>query len=155
MPSFFEQPILNSPYEYPSRHWELDHNRQPTNQLIESRREASFITPVPEPKKRRRGQRQLQLDAEAAAISSAEQEYQRAYVINGVRRQVDDWRKLPLPAVVLAWRCPPWFRGAARCRIFGENSIVSPLGFRAGGTVQAHPGGACEFAPQTPCLDET
>ena len=95
MPSFFEQPILNSPYEYPARHWELDHNRQPTNELIESRREASFITPVPEPKKRRRGQRQLQLDAEAAAISSAEQEYQRAYVINGVRRQVDDWRKLP------------------------------------------------------------
>jgi hypothetical protein len=21
---FFEKPILNSPYEYPSRHWELD-----------------------------------------------------------------------------------------------------------------------------------
>ena len=24
MPSFFEQPILNSPYAYPGRHWELD-----------------------------------------------------------------------------------------------------------------------------------
>ncbi len=27
---FFEQPILNSPYEYPARHWELDDQGQPT-----------------------------------------------------------------------------------------------------------------------------
>ncbi len=32
-PGFFEQPILNSPYEYPSRHWELDASGQPTNNL--------------------------------------------------------------------------------------------------------------------------
>ena len=35
--AFFEQPILNSPYEYPNRHWELDSNGQPTNQLVEHR----------------------------------------------------------------------------------------------------------------------
>jgi hypothetical protein len=28
--SFFERPILNSPYAYPARHWELDDDRQPT-----------------------------------------------------------------------------------------------------------------------------
>jgi type III restriction enzyme len=28
---FFEQPILNSPYAYPDRHWELDDDDQPTN----------------------------------------------------------------------------------------------------------------------------
>lgn len=28
---FFEQPILNSPYEYPSRHWELDEEGSPTS----------------------------------------------------------------------------------------------------------------------------
>ena len=28
--SFFERPILNSPYAYPGRHWELDDDRQPT-----------------------------------------------------------------------------------------------------------------------------
>ena len=27
---FFEAPILNSPYEYPGQHWELDESRQPT-----------------------------------------------------------------------------------------------------------------------------
>ena len=48
---FFEKPILNSPYEYPSRHWELDDSGQPTEQIIEARRFAEFITPIPKPKK--------------------------------------------------------------------------------------------------------
>ena len=38
--SFFERPILNSPYAYPGRHWELDADGQPTGRLIETRREA-------------------------------------------------------------------------------------------------------------------
>ena len=62
---------------------------------MESRREASFITPVPKPRKRRRDQSQLALDAEAAAVDTAKQQYQLAHVINGVRRQVDAWRELP------------------------------------------------------------
>jgi type III restriction enzyme len=32
---FFDHPILNSPYEYPSRHWELDEGGQPTQKIIE------------------------------------------------------------------------------------------------------------------------
>ena len=40
--AFFENPILNSPYEYPGRHWELDENRQPTGEVKEYRREAEF-----------------------------------------------------------------------------------------------------------------
>ena len=35
---FFERPILNSPYEYPSRHWELDASGQPTDRILERRR---------------------------------------------------------------------------------------------------------------------
>ena len=50
---FFEKPILNSPYAYPSRHWELDADGQPTQQIIESRRRADFITPIPKPRRRR------------------------------------------------------------------------------------------------------
>jgi type III restriction enzyme len=34
MESFFERPILNSPYVYPDRHWELDDDGQPTNQIL-------------------------------------------------------------------------------------------------------------------------
>jgi hypothetical protein len=41
---FFDRPILNSPYAYPGRHWELDSEGQPTQQIIEMRRRAEFIT---------------------------------------------------------------------------------------------------------------
>ncbi len=40
---FFKKPILNSPYDYPARHWELDADGQPTQQIIETRRGAEFI----------------------------------------------------------------------------------------------------------------
>ena len=33
MDAFFLKPILNSPYEYPGRHWELDEHGQPTNRI--------------------------------------------------------------------------------------------------------------------------
>ena len=50
---FFDQPILNSPYERPAKHWELDEAGQPTQRILATRRRASFITPIPKPKKRR------------------------------------------------------------------------------------------------------
>ena len=49
---FFECPILNSPYEYPGQHWELDNDGQPTNRIIGTRRRSDLITPVPKPRKR-------------------------------------------------------------------------------------------------------
>ena len=51
---FFDDPILNSPYAFPSRHWELDEAGQPTQQIIETRRGAEFITPIPKPRQRGR-----------------------------------------------------------------------------------------------------
>ena len=73
---FFEHPVLNSPYEYPSRHWELDAQGQPTQRIIESRRRAEFITPIPKPKKRRAsaGQQQFIFD-EGKGLSTEKQQY--------------------------------------------------------------------------------
>ena len=60
--SFFDKPILNSPYEYPMQHWELDESGQPTDRIIETRRRAEYITPIPRPKKQRRSmQREMSL----------------------------------------------------------------------------------------------
>ena len=42
---FFEKPILNSPYEYPMRHWELDDQGQPTQKIIENRRTVKLVLP--------------------------------------------------------------------------------------------------------------
>lgn len=61
---FFEKPILNSPYKYPERHWELDDQGQPTQQIIENRRLAEYITPIPKPKKRKSKETQLNLIVE-------------------------------------------------------------------------------------------
>lgn len=97
---FFEKPILNSPYEYPSRHWELDEDGQPTQQIIETRRRAEFITPIPKPRKRKRGrgdQKEMAL-GDAAGISTEDQQYDLTSRINELRQKVDQWRKLPNPA---------------------------------------------------------
>ncbi|HEY4249970.1 MAG TPA: DEAD/DEAH box helicase family protein [Roseomonas sp.] len=95
---FFGQPILNSPYDPPQRHWELDAEGQPTSRLIESRRRSDLITPVPKPKKRRagRGQAQMVFDA-GAGLSTEEQEYNPTPIINEVRTFVEAWRNLPNP----------------------------------------------------------
>lgn len=93
---FFELPILNSPYEAPRRHWELDPNGQPTQRILETRRKASFITPIPKPKKRRgqANQANLSLD-EGKGLSSEKQQYDTTSAINEIRSYVDQWRDLP------------------------------------------------------------
>ena len=66
---FFEKPVLNSPYAFPSRHWELDAHGQPTQQIMETRRSAQFITPIPKPRKLKGHARQesLVLDEPSAS----------------------------------------------------------------------------------------
>ena len=96
---FFEKPILNTPYAFPARHWELDGDGQPTNQILETRRRSELISPVPKPKKRKKaknqGQAEIVFDA-GDGLSTVEQEYNRT-IVNEVRGAVDAWRALPNP----------------------------------------------------------
>ena len=100
---FFEKPILNSPYQYPKRHWELDSTGQPTQQLIETRRRAEFITPIPKAKKQKGAVKQDSLLFDDG-LSSQKQAYDHTAVINSVRKEVDKWRELKNPA---DWRVTP------------------------------------------------
>src|SRR6266478_5560337 len=76
MDSFFERPILNSPYAYPDRHWELDADGQPTNQILPKRRGSKLLTPVPKPQKRRRTANQPGFVFDSGhGLSTEEQEY--------------------------------------------------------------------------------
>ena len=93
---FFERPILNSPYEYPNQHWELDEQGQPTQRVIPARREAKYVAPIPRPKKQKPGQRALGLD-EGHGLSTDEQNYETTSIVNEIRFHVDQWRKLPSP----------------------------------------------------------
>ncbi len=102
---FFDHPILNSPYEYPGKHWELDSDGQPTQKTLNKRRQAEFITPIPKPKKRKGvGEQSALAFDEGLGLSSDEQQYDHTAVINAVRDEVDKWRKLPNPK---DWRVTP------------------------------------------------
>ncbi len=92
---FFDHPILNSPYDYPARHWELDAQGQPTQQIIERRRRAEFITPIPKPKKRKKAVQQDEMVFdEGKGLSTKEQQYDPTSIINEVRQNVATWRAL-------------------------------------------------------------
>ena len=102
--AFFEHPILNSPYAYPARHWEMDEQGQPTQRIVDRRRRAEFITPIPKPKKRKSAGLQASLIFdEGAGLSSEAQQYDHTATINAVRAEVDKWRALP----EIQWRVTP------------------------------------------------
>jgi len=87
---------------YSSRYWELDESGQPTHKIFEARRRAEFITPIPKPRKRKGGSEQQRfVFNEGKELSSREQQYDHTAVINGVRQQVDRWRRIPDPG---QWR---------------------------------------------------
>src|SRR5437763_458229 len=94
---FFDHPILNSPYGYPVKHWELDDTGQPTQKVIEARRGAKFITPIPKPKKRKAATQKGFVFDEGKGLSTAEQQYDPTSIINEVRGHVETWRALPNP----------------------------------------------------------
>jgi len=101
---FFDSPILNSPYERPARHWELDTSGQPTQTIANSRRQADFITPIPKPRKHKGASQQASLVFdEGRGLSTEKQQYDHTAVINAVREEVDKWRALP----PVQWRVTP------------------------------------------------
>lgn len=90
---FFDRPILNSPYDCPEQHWELDEQGQPTQRILSSRRRAEFISPIPKPKKKTKKQLLL-VEDEGFGLSSQAQLYTTS-VINEVRERVSEWRASP------------------------------------------------------------
>ena len=89
--AFFDSPILNSPYDEPRRHWELDPNGQPTTEILARRRPSALVSPIPRARKIR-GKTLVQPDL---LSDESGQEYNPTEVINGIRSAVDSWRGLP------------------------------------------------------------
>ena len=87
---------MNSPYSAPSSHWELDEIGQPTQEIIEKRRSAKFVTPIPKPKNRKSSKKQSEIVFdEGRGLSTEGQQYDPTSIINEVRQAVDNWRNLP------------------------------------------------------------
>ena len=94
--SFFEQPILNSPYFVPEKHWELDADGRPTDTVVGSRRRSDLISAMPKPKSVK-GVRQGEMELSAGGLEGQDVAYNVTEFVNEMRSQVDAWRQLPNP----------------------------------------------------------
>jgi type III restriction enzyme len=83
-------PIINSPYRVPARHFAFD-NDGITDLIVEDRRESSYFVPVPRPRKR--GAQQLEF-AELTADQIEKNQF-----VNAIRGRVKRWRELGRPDV--------------------------------------------------------
>lgn len=89
MSSFYERPILNSPYRVPEFHHPLDKNGQPIDgEPRRGRRPSRFIVPVPASRKK----------AAASQASLDLETYNENALINAIRGHLDTWRRLRNPA---------------------------------------------------------
>jgi type III restriction enzyme len=98
--SFFEQPVLNSPYEVPRLHHALDERGQPLDvPPVQGRRRSEIITPVPMPGMQTGRTRQGSLALSDRDDRPAdEQEYDPTPIVNEIRQHLASWRSLPNPA---------------------------------------------------------
>jgi type III restriction enzyme len=110
-----ENPVINSPFEEPRRHFVFDENGI-TDQIAEARRRSSYFIPIPPPKKRG-------AQATFAAEWNAERIQENAF-INNVRQRVSQWREEGSIGVTRAtrdlleyWRDPERERRLFFCQI--------------------------------------
>ncbi|MEP0815114.1 MAG: DEAD/DEAH box helicase family protein [bacterium] len=86
-----ENPILNSPYEEPKRHFKHE-NGQPTGEIVEERRISQYSVPVAKP--RASGRRaQLELDIFDSQVFKPNE------LINNIRHSVGVWRSRNYPNI--------------------------------------------------------
>jgi type III restriction enzyme len=80
-----ENPILNSPFDEPNRHFRFSEEGI-TDEIVEARRVSSYFIPIPRPKKK--NPKQLAFETEWTADRIEENKF-----INQVRERVALWRK--------------------------------------------------------------
>ena len=96
--NFFDNPVLNSPYEVPTRHWELVDN-VPTNKIVEERRKSAYVTPIARARRQAGAGATQDLfdfgDAQGAEVNAEDNQRYQFDRINEIREAVAKWRALP------------------------------------------------------------
>ncbi len=122
-----DNPILNSPFSSPDRHWALDEFGVPTGAIVEGRRPSEYVVPVPPPRHVSR-QGELELDAECGERRCND-------YVNELRAKVGTWRTLsegaqarsvtPMTAALLRhWRDPARERRLFFCQIEAVETMI-------------------------------
>jgi type III restriction enzyme len=121
--AFADSPIINSPFEKPQGHFELDGDGQPTGRKLTGRRESRYVVPVPAA--RRRGPQQGALALEDKVTTNV--------LVNEIRTHVDQWRELPpsqwgvtpeTQRLLLHWRDPDRERKLFFCQREAVETLI-------------------------------
>ena len=88
--AFVNNPILNSPFREPDRHFRLSDDGTPTEIIEPTRRTSSYVVPVPGA--RRGGPRQAELDLEGDDEPAGRNTPNA--LVNEIRGHIKEWRKL-------------------------------------------------------------
>src|SRR5260370_14452974 len=80
-----ENPILNSPFEEPARHFRFT-DEGISNEIVEGRRTSSYFIPIAKPKKKSKNQLQFETEWTQDRIEENK-------LVNDIRRRVSQWRK--------------------------------------------------------------
>lgn len=119
-----ENPILNSPFEEPKRHFRFDKDGI-TNEILESRRVSSYFVPIAKPKKKGGGQLSFQ-DTEWT-----EERIEENALINRIRQRVKIWRESGYSGVTNTtarllehWNDPDKVRRLFFCQIEAVETII-------------------------------
>ena len=96
-PTVIENPILNSPYREPTRHFHFDADGI-TSQVVGERRRSTYFIPIPRPKKK--------VAAEQMALPGnwTSEQMQENDNINRIRSHVAAWRKAGWPGITATTR---------------------------------------------------
>ena len=92
-PVVIENPVLNSPFDEPTRHFKFNDDGI-TDEIVEARRRSAYFIPIPPPKKKgaTAGAQQLSLTGDWTAERVKDSEF-----INQVRDRVAAWRTAKYP----------------------------------------------------------
>jgi type III restriction enzyme len=84
-----ENPILNSPYKEPTRHYRFDANSQITDVIDPGRRGSSYFLPIAAPKKK----------GAPGLFDATDEKKEESGHVNRIRQLVERWRDMGRPDI--------------------------------------------------------
>ncbi|HEV3025626.1 MAG TPA: DEAD/DEAH box helicase family protein, partial [Pirellulales bacterium] len=122
-PTAIENPILNSPFEEPRRHFRFDENGI-TDQIVAERRASSYFIPIAQPRKKPK-------DHQQTFEGWTEDRIEENKTVNAIRPRVTAWRQGGYPGVTRTtarllehWTAPQRERRLFFCQIEALETII-------------------------------
>src|SRR5438128_4856977 len=120
-PVTIDNPILNSPYREPTRHFRLDANNEVTNTIDAGRRGSSYFLPIAAPKKK----------GAPGLFDAIEEKRTESGHVNRIRQLVKQWRDLGCPditpvtrALLEHWHAEYRFRPLFFCQLEALETLI-------------------------------